>query len=98
MPESLHYLEVGQGPPLMLSRGDFLDGPTTWAAQIETLAPYHRLIVPDRRGRGQSPKEPRPYTIAGDARDLLDLADLVGTPSFHVCGQSYGAIVAIEMA
>jgi len=65
----LHRLDVGAGPPRLLVHGDFLDGPTTWAAQIETLAGHHRLIVPDRRGRGQSPKEPRPYTIEGDAAD-----------------------------
>jgi pimeloyl-ACP methyl ester carboxylesterase len=94
----LHYLDVGQGPPLLLVHGDFLDGPTTWGAQIETLSTYHRLIVPDRRGRGLSPKEPRPYTIAGDAADLLATADAAGVERFHLAGQSYGAIVAIEVA
>jgi pimeloyl-ACP methyl ester carboxylesterase len=96
--EPLHCLDVGQGPPLLLVHGDFLDGPTTWGAQIETLATHHRLIVPDRRGRGQSPKEPRPYTIDGDAADMLATADAVGVDRFHLCGQSYGAIVAIEVA
>jgi len=94
----LHYLDVGAGPPLLLVHGDFLDGPTTWGAQIETLPTRHRLIVPDRRGRGQSPKEPRPYTIGGDAADLLATADAAGVDRFHLCGQSYGAIVALEVA
>ena len=94
----LHYLDVGAGPPLMLVHGDFLDGPTTWGAQLETLTTHHRLIVPDRRGRGRSPKEPRPYTIAGDAADLLATADAAGLDTFHLGGQSYGAIVALEVA
>jgi pimeloyl-ACP methyl ester carboxylesterase len=94
----LHYLDVGDGPPLLLVHGDFLDGPTTWGAQLETLPTHHRLIVPDRRGRGQSPKEPRPYTIAGDAADLLRTAGAAAVDDFHLCGQSYGAIVALELA
>jgi pimeloyl-ACP methyl ester carboxylesterase len=98
MSEPLHYVEVGTGPPLLLVHGDFLDGPTTWAAQMETLADQHRMIVVDRRGRGQSPTEPRPYTIAGDAADLLALADSLDVARFHLCGQSYGAVVAIEVA
>ena len=98
MKAPLHRLDVGSGPPLVLVHGDFLDGPTTWAAQIETLAGQHRLIVPDRRGRGQSPKEPRPYTIEGDAADVLALADELGLARFHLAGQSYGAIVALEVA
>jgi pimeloyl-ACP methyl ester carboxylesterase len=98
MSAPLHYLDVGDGPPLVLVHGDFLDGQTTWAAQIETLPAHHRLIVLDRRGRGRSPKEPRPYTIVGDAADLLATADRVGLDRFHLCGQSYGAIVALEVA
>jgi pimeloyl-ACP methyl ester carboxylesterase len=98
MSEPLHYLDVGQGPPLVLVHGDFLDGPTTWAAQVETLPAHHRLIVLDRRGRGRSPREPRPYTIAGDAVDVLATADLAGLTGFHLGGQSYGAIVALEVA
>jgi 3-oxoadipate enol-lactonase len=94
----LHYVDLGSGPPLLLVHGDFLDGPSTWAAQMTTLVDRHRLIVPDRRGRGQSPKEPRPYTITGDAADLLALADRLELTGFHLCGQSYGAIVAIEIA
>ena len=98
MSAPLHYLDLGQGPPLVLVHGDFLDGATAWSGQIETLPAVHRLIVLDRRGRGRSPKEPRPYTIAGDAADLLATADRAGLGDLHLCGQSYGAIVAIEAA
>lgn len=97
-PVALHYVEAGAGSPLLLVHGDFLDGPTTWGAQMTTLAERHRMIVPDRRGRGLSPKEPRPYTIEGDAADLSALLDRLEVEQTHLCGQSYGAIVALEIA
>ncbi|MEA2514918.1 MAG: hypothetical protein QOJ59_4407 [Thermomicrobiales bacterium] len=98
MPELISYHEAGSGPPLILVHGDFSDGRGTWARQMESLAAHHRLIVVDRRGHGTSPREPRPYTIAGDAADVLAVADRVGADRFHLAGHSYGGLVAIEVA
>ena len=74
--EPIFYQEIGAGSPLLLIHGSFSNGPTTWAGQMEELRHRHRLIVVDRRGHGQSPAEPRPYTIASDALDVLEAADL----------------------
>lgn len=98
MPEPICYREVGSGPPLVLVHGDFSDGPGAWSLQMESLAGHHRLIVIDRRGHGSSPREPRPYTIAGDAADVLAVADQAGVDGFHLAGHSYGGLVAIEVA
>jgi pimeloyl-ACP methyl ester carboxylesterase len=65
---------------------------------MESLAAHHRLIVVDRRGHGTSPREPRPYTIAGDAADVLAAADQAGADRFHLAGHSYGGLIAIEVA
>ena len=94
----IFYREVGAGSPLLLIHGSFSNGPTTWARQMEEIRHYHRLIVVDRRGHGQSPAEPRPYTIAGDAVDVLEAADRAGGGEIHVVGHSYGGMVALEMA
>ena len=96
--EPIFYQEIGAGSPLLLIHGSFSNGPATWAGQMEELRHYHRLIVVDRRGHGQSPAEPRPYTIAGDAADVLDAADRAGVGEIHVAGHSYGGMVALEMA
>ena len=96
--EPIFYREVGAGPPLLLIHGSFSNGPATWAAQTDELRRHHRLIVVDRRGHGRSPAEPRPYTIAGDAVDVLEAADRAGAAEFHVVGHSYGGLVALEMA
>jgi pimeloyl-ACP methyl ester carboxylesterase len=94
----IHVREMGMGPPMVLVHGDLSNGQLAWASQMATLPRYHRLIVLDRRGAGQSPREPRPYTIAGDAGDVLWAADPVRAERFHLVGQSYGGLVAIEVA
>ena len=96
--EPIFYRDVGAGSPLLLIHGSFSNGPTTWARQMEEIRHYHRLIVVDRRGHGQSPAEPRPYTIAGDALDVLEAAGRAGGGEIHVVGHSYGGMVALEMA
>lgn len=98
MLEPICYHEAGSGSPLLLIHGDFNDGPGAWSLQMESLAAHHRLIVVDRRGYGTSPREPRPYTIAGDAADVLAAADQAGADRFHLAGHSYGGLVAIEVA
>jgi pimeloyl-ACP methyl ester carboxylesterase len=65
---------------------------------METITERHRLIVVDRRGHGTSPVDPRPYTIAGDATDVLEAVDLRDVAAFHLVGHSYGGLVALEVA
>src|SRR4051812_22315484 len=96
--EPISFHDIGSGPPLLLVHGDFNDGPGAWSMQMDSLARHHRLIVVDRRGHGASPREPRPYTVASDAADLLTVADQVGAESFHLAGHSYGGLVAIELS
>ena len=96
--EPIFYQEVGAGSPMLLIHGSFSNGPATWAGQMDELRHHHRLIVVDRRGHGQSPAEPRPYTIASDAVDALEAADRAGAGEIHVVGHSYGGMVALEMA
>ena len=98
MTEPIFYRTAGSGPPLVLVHGDFSEGQTTWSGQLSTLAANHRLIVVDRRGHGGSPRQPRPFTIAGDAVDVVAVADDAAATRFHLAGHSYGALVAIEIA
>jgi putative hydrolase of the HAD superfamily len=98
MSGQIHYREFGSGSPLVLIHGDFNDGPSAWSRQLESLAAHHRLIVVDRRGHGASPRDPRPYTFASDAADVLAVADRAGAAGFHLAGHSYGGLVAIEVA
>lgn len=94
----IHYQTNGDGSPLVLIHGDFSDGAATWPEQRDSLAEHHRLIVVDRRGHGRSTRQPYPYTIAGDACDVLDVCDRERIQRFHLVGHSYGGLVACEIA
>lgn len=57
---SIHYLDVGEGPPVVLLHGN----PTSsylWRNVIPYLAPHARCIVPDLAGMGRSSKPHSAY-------------------------------------
>lgn len=93
-----HDVGIRTGTPFVFVHGDFTAGDGAWTAQRQALADSCRLIVPDRRGFGRSPQAPRPYTIAGDALDVLEAADRASLRAFHLVGHSYGGLVALEAA
>jgi pimeloyl-ACP methyl ester carboxylesterase len=96
--DPIYFRQSGEGTPIILIHGDFANGALAWSQQIDALGKHHRMIVVDRRGNGNSPREPRPYTIAWDAVDVLEVADLTNAATFHLLGHSYGGLVAFEIA
>lgn len=92
------FHDAASPTPWLFIHGDFSDGVSAWGLQLASLPPHQRVLVIDRRGYGESPKEPRPYTIAGEAADALQAADLAGAAQFHLVGHSYGALIALEIA
>ncbi len=97
MDEPIAMRAFGEGPPLVLVHGDFNTGLMAWRRQAQE--PNERLLlVPDRRGYGDSPPLRSPHTIAGDATDILHAATSAGSASFDLAGHSFGGLVAIEMA
>ena len=97
-PDPLAYRVSGTGPPVVLIHGDFTNGSLAWTGQIDDLGRDFTLIALDRRGFGSSPREPRPYTIAGDAADVVALATDLGLSKYHLLGHSYGGLVALDVA
>src|SRR5258708_19803709 len=59
---SLHYVERGQGEPLVLIHGLGCCG-AAWAFQVAALEKRFRVIVPDLPGSGHTPPPPAPSTI-----------------------------------
>ncbi len=94
----IHVTKRGAGSPLLFIHGDFSDGRFAWREQLDRLSDQHLLIIVDRRGCGQSPSEPKPYTVAGEARDVLQALDAQSVEAAHVVGHSYGALIALEVA
>ena len=81
------------GTPLLLLRplGGTVD---LWGAFRAILAERHRVISVEHRGAGRSSAAPMLVTTAGLARDALAVLDHLGTPRFHVFGESLGGMAA----
>lgn len=95
---SPYYATHGRGAPLLMLMG--LGGSSdSWGnAFTHPLARTFRLLLPDHRGTGRTPRGDAPYTIAQLARDALAVLDAERLPRAHVLGVSMGGMVAQELA
>lgn len=93
----LHYTESGTGFPLVLLHGNGESG-EYFHFQKEYFCRYFRVIVPDTRGHGGSPRGNAPFTITQFARDLHDFMDEKGIKKAHILGFSDGGNIAIAFA
>jgi pimeloyl-ACP methyl ester carboxylesterase len=91
--ESFALRDEGRGPPVLLVHGFPLDH-TMWAAQIEALAPRHRVLAPDLRGFGGSVVTDGTVAMSRMADDLAGVLDALGVrePIVYV-GFSMGGYV-----
>ena len=91
----LHGPETG--PPLILLEGMGGDIPG-WRRNIPVLASELRVIAYDFRGNGNSDEPTGPATMATFVDDTTALLDSLGIERAHVYGQSFGGMVAQELA
>jgi 3-oxoadipate enol-lactonase len=96
----IHYTTHGHGEPVLLIHGGWGLGVNGFHYQEKTLTHDHRLIVPDRRGYGQSTHA---FGFDADfhwqhAADLLKFLDALKIDRVAVWGHSDGAIIAAIMA
>ncbi|MFB9521559.1 alpha/beta hydrolase [Streptomyces cremeus] len=90
----VHRDTGGDGPPVVLLHGGFLDH-RMWRAQVPALAGTHRVIAPDARGHGGSSVAKAPFRPADDVAALL--AHL-GTRPAVLVGLSMGGATAVDVA
>ena len=69
-----------------------------WRRNIPHLATHHRVIAYDFRGNGRSDAPDEPVTMATFVDDTLALLDHLHIERAHVYGQSFGGMVAQELA
>ena len=94
----LHYVEwPGDGEPVLLVHG-LTASARSLTAVAEGLAPRHRVVAPDLRGRGRSEKPERGYSYAHHAADLVALLDHLGIARAAVVGHSLGALIGVYLA
>ena len=87
----------GGGAPLVLLRplGGTVD---LWGTFRSVLAERHLVISVEHRGAGRSSAAPTLVTTAGLARDAIAVLDHLGTPRFHLFGESLGGMAATWLA
>lgn len=93
----IYYEEYGQGKPLLLIHG-LGSSCRDWELQIPDFQEHFRVIAPDLRGHGSSPKPPGPYSISQFARDTAALLEELKAFPSHVLGISLGGMVAFQLA
>jgi 3-oxoadipate enol-lactonase len=90
----LHYVQAGQGVPLLMVHGYPLDH-TLWQPQLDGLSDIAQVIAPDLRGFGQSDAPEGVYTMDAQADDLAALLDALKIKQSVVCGLSMGGYIAL---
>ena len=94
---SIHAVEAGEGPPLVLVHGVTL-GVNTWAPQLRELADHHRVIAVGQRGHGRSVAGADGYTLERLADDLLEVMEALEVTGAVLVGHSMGGMVSQLLA
>ncbi len=70
----------------------------SWDLVASSLAPGHRVIAMDLRGRGLSGAPPSGYSLDHHCGDLLALMDNLGLKNTVLMGHSLGAFISLAFA
>ena len=97
----IHYLEAGEGEPLVLLHGGVVSTnpiwtgvPISYASHMATLSARFRVIAPDTRGAGRTVHSGGTVTFDLLADDVAALIDALGLDRPLVAGFSEGGITA----
>jgi pimeloyl-ACP methyl ester carboxylesterase len=89
---TLHWTEVGQGPPLLLLHG-LNDSHRTWR-EIWPRLPGRRVLMLDLPGHGMSNRPDAPYTLDWNATQVARFIEHLDLRNLDLVGHSYGGGVA----
>lgn len=96
----LHYVDVGEGPPVILLHG-FPEFWYSWRHQLPALASAgYRTIAIDMRGyeRSDKPRDVEAYLLPTLARDVERAIKALGADRACVVGHDWGGLVAWHLA
>ncbi|MGE3286297.1 MAG: alpha/beta fold hydrolase [Pseudonocardia sp.] len=91
--EPFHVVVEGEGDPVLLLHG-FPDSAALWRHQIPALvAAGHRVIAPDLRGFGASPRpvEVELYRMTSLVADVVAILDALGVERTAMAGHDWGS-------
>ena len=89
---TLHWAEIGEGPPVLLLHG-LNDSHRTWR-EIWPRVPGRRVLMLDLPGHGMSSRPDAPYTLDWNATQVARFIERLDLQTLDVVGHSYGGGVA----
>ena len=96
------HVGTGQNPsgPHMLMVHGFLSSRSQWRINLPALTPVVQPVLLELLGHGRSPAplEPEPYRVASYIAAFEAIRQGLGADRWFVCGQSFGAGLAIQYA
>lgn len=95
--DSIHYIDIGKGDPVVFVHGLFADY-RTWEAQIDTFAQNHRVISYSRRlsyPNNQVDTDSTDVSYAAHAKDLAELLKALNLGPVHLVGHSVGGTITL---
>ena len=87
----------GKGPAIVCIHG-LTANHTCWASIADILSPDYRLIAFDLRGRGESDKPEKGYSLEVHCQDVAGLLDHFGLKRAVIMGHSLGAHIGVCFA
>jgi len=94
----MYYEVYGEGKPLVLLHGAFMDIQTAFAELIPSLAKNHKVIAMDLQGHGRTADISRPFSVEAMADDVAATLRLLKVDSADIIGYSMGGSVAAQVA
>jgi 3-oxoadipate enol-lactonase len=94
---TLSYVDIGNGLPIVLIHGLFLDH-TAFESQIKAFADRYRIIAIDIHGHGASAELDRSMSLDEMAEDYFDLVQQLGIQQAIWGGVSLGGMTSLRIA
>lgn len=92
----IDYEVSGNGPPLLLLHG-YVGDRRMWRPQLEQLPETFTVIAWDNPGTGASSDASESWRFADYAHCLDEFLTAIGVDDAHVCGLSWGGVLALEL-
>jgi pimeloyl-ACP methyl ester carboxylesterase len=95
--DSIHYIDIGTGDPIVLVHGVMGDY-RTWEAQTDVFSKDHRVIAYSLRDgypKKQILDSTADYSLSQNTKDLTELIKTLNLKPVHLVGHSSGASAAL---
>ena len=94
----MYYEVYGNGKPIVLLHGSYMNIPLNWLHIIPLLAKDRKVIVTEMQGHGRTRDIPREFSYEGMADDVSGLLKHLKIDSADILGYSMGGGVAFQVA